>query len=126
MTQATLLLRQAHPNFMVGDVPTSQVFMPNSEDKGKMSSYDGDQISPEESYYHYTQQLNKQSHSVWGLTKGEADQNNVPASPDPLPEFPSHAVIDFSERPENEWRKIAKRLKALAIARGCLFLPPHA
>jgi hypothetical protein len=123
MNAHTLLLRQAHPKFMAGELPTSQVFMPNSEDKGKMSVYDGDQISPEDAYVHYTKVLKKQSHSIWALTKEETDRNNVPASPDPLSDFPSHAIIDFSHMNESAWRKVAKRLKALAIARACRFVP---
>ena len=123
MNSDTLLLRQAHPHFMDGGLPTSQVFLPNSEDQGRMSAYDGDQISPEDAYRHYTETLKKQSLSVWALTKDEADRNGVPASADPLPDFPSHAQIDFNQTPESSWRRVAKRLKALSIARGCQFSP---
>ncbi len=123
MNPQTLLLRQAHPNFVDGALPTSQVFMPNSEDEGEMSAYDGDQISPADSYVHYTQVLKKHSHSVWALSKQEVDIAGVPASPDPLPDFPSHAKISFTLVPEKSWRQVAKRLKALAIARGCQYLP---
>jgi hypothetical protein len=123
MNDGTLLLRQAHPHFMEGEQPTSQVFMPNSEDQGRMSAYDGDQISPADAHAHYTQVLQKQSHGVWALAKQEADRNGVPASPDPLPDSPSHAKIDFSSLPQSAWRRTAKKLKALAIARGCQFKP---
>lgn len=123
MTDDTMLLRQAHPHFMIDDLPSSQVFMPNSADEGQMSVYDGDQIGPADAYEHYTRVLDKQAHSVWGLTKGEADSCKVPAFPDPLVDFPSHARIDFSRVSEKTWRKVAKRLKALSISRGCLFLP---
>lgn len=123
MNPDTLLLRQAHPHFMDGELPTSQVFLPNSEDQGRMSAYDGDQISPEDAYRHYTEILRKQSHSVWALAKQEADGNGAPASANPLPDFPSHATIDFSQTPASSWRRVAKRLKALAIERGCQFSP---
>ena len=123
MTADSFLLRQAHPNFMKEDLPTSQVFMPNSEDQGQMSAYDGDQISASDAYAHYTKTLGKQSHSVWSITKGEADGHGVPASPDPIPDSPSHAKVDFSPLPEKRWRPIAKKLKALALARGCQFKP---
>jgi len=125
MTEDTVLLRQAHPNFMKGSLPTSQVFMPNSEDEGRMSVYDADQITPPDAYDHYTRVLLMQSHSVWGVTKKEADGCDVPASPDPLADFPSHARIDFSGVPETSWRKVAKRLKGLSIARGCLYVPTN-
>ena len=88
-----------------------------------MSVYDGDQIAAQESHTHYVEVLQRKSHSVWGLTKAEADAEQVPASPDPLADFPSHSIIDFSVQPEKSWRKIAKRLKTLAIARGCQFKP---
>jgi len=123
MTPATILLRQSHPNFIPDGVLTSQVFMPNSEDEGRMSVYDGDQITPVESYRHYTEVLGKQSHSVWGLTKAEVDDAGVPAEPNALLGFPSHSIIDFGNRGEKECRRIAKRLKALALSRGCLYLP---
>ena len=122
MTPETILLRQAHPNFVDGNLPTSQVFMPNSGDEGKMSAYDGDQITPEESHAHYTRVLNKQSHSVWGLSCAEVAAETVPGSPDPRDNSPSHAKIDFSGKTEKEARRIAKRLKTLATNRGCLFL----
>ena len=123
MNAATILLRQAHPNFMDGALITSQVFMPNSNDEGKLSAYDGDQITAADSHAHYTGVLQKQSHSVWGVTCAEAEAETVPGSPDPLPEFPSHSTIDFTGKPEKVCRKVAKRLKALATARGCLYLP---
>ena len=123
MNAATILLRQAHPKFIEGNLPTSQVFQPNSYDGGKMSVYDGDQVSPNESYIHYTKVLNMQSHSVWAVTKGEADSEGVPGGADFLPDFPSHAKIDFPALPEKSWRKVAKRLKVLAISRGCQYLP---
>ncbi len=123
MNNDTLLLRQAHPHFMNGDDPTSQVFMPNTEDRGQMSVYDGDQISPSDAHTHYNLVLKRQSQSVWALAKHEADTNGVPASSDPLPDFPSHARIDFTGLSESAHRKTAKKLKALAIARGCMFRP---
>lgn len=123
MNTETVLWRQAHPNFMDGDKPTSQAFFPFPKDNGKLSVYDGDQINAQQSYIHYTQILENESDSVWAITKAEADKEDVPASPDPLPDFSAHAKIDFGNRPEKECRKIAKRLKAKAIARGCQYRP---
>jgi len=45
------------------------------------------------------------------------------SQPDPLPDFPAHAVIDFGKASINECRKLAKRLRAFAVARGCLYSP---
>ena len=57
MTAETILLRQAHPQFMKGTQITSQVFMPFPKDKGLLSVYDGDQITAADSHRHYTQTL---------------------------------------------------------------------
>ncbi len=123
MNAETLLLRQAHPHFMAGDRPTSQVFLPFPKDQGLLSVYDGDQINAAEAHGHYTHVLGNESHSVWAVTQAEAAGENVPASPDPRPDFPAHATMDFREKSDNECRKIAKKLKARAIARGCQYLP---
>jgi hypothetical protein len=124
MNSSTLLHRQAHPKFMDGSSITSQVFFPFPKDEGMLSVYDGDQISASAAHDHYTQSLGNESHSVWSVTKNEADAEGVPASPDALPDFPSHAKIDFTGKSDKECRKIAKRLKALAVAKGCQYLPP--
>lgn len=123
MSPETILLRQAHPNFMDGPLITSQVFMPFPKDEGKLSVYDGDQITAADAYEHYTETLGNESHSIWAVTKGEADGLDVPASPDPLPAFLSHSVIDFTGRTDKDSRKIAKRLKLFALGRGCLYAP---
>ena len=121
MSPGTLLLRQAHPKFMAGETITSQVFMPFPKDEGKLSVYDGVQIGVEDSYRHYTAVLGNESAGVWAVTKAEAEGVEVEGKPDPLEGFPSHACIDFGSLAEKECRKIAKRLKALAEARGCQF-----
>jgi hypothetical protein len=123
MTSTTTLLRQAHPNFMPGGQLTSQVFFPFPKDEGKLSVYDGDQITAADAYHHYTRILGNESHSVWAIIKEETDAVAVPAIADPLPDFSAHAILDFRGKSEKECRKIAKRLKALALARGCRYDP---
>lgn len=121
MSPGTLLHRQAHPNFMDGALITSQVFMPFPKDDGKLSVDDGGLISAEDSFRHYTEVLKFESTGVWSVTKQEADGCGVPAGPDPIPENAAHARIDFGTTPEKACRKIAKRLKAFAVARGCQY-----
>ena len=123
MTADTLLLRQVHPKFMDGAVVTSQAFMPFPRDDGKLSVYDGDQIGASDAHQHYTRTLGNQSSGVWAVTKAVADGEGVEGGPDPLPDFPAHAKIDFGSMSEKMCRKIAKRLKAFANARGCQFYP---
>ena len=123
MTSETLLLRQAHPNFMEGEKPTSQAFYPFPKDNGELSVYDASRIDAREFYTHYTQSLGLRSDSVWGVTKAETDRIGTTAEPDPLPDSPAHAKIVFGVKPPKELRKLAKQLQAHAISRGCLYRP---
>jgi hypothetical protein len=123
MISTTKLYRQAHPKFIDGNQITSQIFIPFPKDAGLLSVYDGDQMSALDSHTHFTQILGRESHSVWSVTKAEADGEGVPASPDPLPDFSSHSKIDFTGKTDKECRKIAKKLKVWAMARGCQYLP---
>lgn len=120
MTDETILLRQAHPKFVHEGQLTSQAFVPFPKDDGKLSVYDGDQISAVESHHHYTETLKNESDSVWGVTCSEVTEINLPSNLDPLPDFSSHAVIDFSGKSNSVCRKLAKKLKELALNRGRL------
>lgn len=123
MNSHTLLLRQVHPNFIAEGQVSSQAFVPFPKDENKLSLYDGDQISASDSYLHYTEQLRFQSAGVWAVTCEEAAQLNLPSKPDPLEDFPQHALIDFTSHPATSHRKLAKRLREFAVARGCLHAP---
>jgi len=123
MTAQTVLLRQVHPDFIPAGGLTSQAFMPFPKDEGKPSVYDGDQITPADSHQHYTEVLGLRSHSVWGVSCAEVTESGLSSRPDPKQDFPSHALIDFTAHRENSFRKLAKKLKAKALARGCLHPP---
>jgi hypothetical protein len=97
--------------------------MPFPKDEGKPSVYDGDQITPPASYKHYTEVLGLKSDSVWGVSCAEVSTTGLTSAPDPQENFPSHAIIDFTAHAGNTFRKLAKKLKAKAIARGCLHPP---
>lgn len=122
MTSDTILLRQAHPKFMDGDIPTSQVFYPFPKDDGKLSVYDGDQITPADAHRHYTEVLKNESHSVWGVSGVEVINEGTKAVANPLKDFLSHALVDFQGMTDKDCRKKAKKLKAHAVARGCMFI----
>lgn len=94
--------------------------MPFPKDGEKLSVYDGDQISATEAYQHYTDTLKHESEGVWGVTCAEVSGIELASLPDPLPESPAHALIDFSGKSAGVCRKLAKKLKAFAISRGCL------
>jgi hypothetical protein len=123
MNDQTVLLRQVHPGFIPDGQLTSQAFMPFPKDEGKPSVYDGDQISPADSHAHYTQKLGFKSDSVWGVSCAEVTEIGLASYPDPKEDFPSHALIDFTVKPQTEFRKLAKKLKAKALARGRLYPP---
>ena len=123
MNPTTTLFRQVHPDFIPDGQLSSQAFVPFPKDNGKVSVYDGDRITAAESYHHYTEVLGFESDSVWGVTCDEVTSAGLESAPDPLEDFPSHAVVDFTAHPQKNFRKLAKRLKAFALARGCLFRP---
>ena len=99
---------------------TSQAFRPTPKDEHKLSMYDGDQISAENSFRHYTETMNFASVGVLGVSVAECLQLELSVASDPLP-FPEHAVIDYSQFDKNLVEKKAKLLKAKAEARGWLF-----
>jgi len=117
----TVLLKQVHPEFIPEGNLSSQAFVPFPKDEGTPSYYDGDLISPEDSHRHYTKTFALESHSVWGVSSGEVTAEGLTCRPDPQENSPAHAVVDFSGQPAKTFRKLAKKLKARAIARGCLY-----
>jgi len=123
MNPQTTLLRQVHPDFIPDGQLTSQAFMPFPKDEGKLSVYDGEQTSAADSYKHYTEVLRNASDSVWGVTCAEVAEAGLTSVSAPLQSFQSHSLIDFTAHREKSFRKLAKRLKAFAIVRGCLYSP---
>jgi len=124
MNAHTLLLRQIHPSWIQNGQPSSLAFKPSKKDKNLLSVYDGDCITPEDSYFHYTEILKFCSECVFGVTQEESKAEGLTARKDPLPESAHHSVIDFSSCASESIRdRAAKVLKSKAIARGCLFVP---
>ena len=123
MKADSLLLRQVHPNFFRDRQLSSQAFFPFPKDKGKLSVYNGKLISPAQSFRHYTQTQGLASVGVWGISDTEVIETGLTSGPDPLPDLPAHAFVDFGNTSAKECRKLAKILKTLAIARGCLYSP---
>ncbi len=126
MNDETRLLRQVHPSFIADGFVSSQAFTPFPKDAGLLSVYDGDLISAEDAYLHYTQTLHFQSVGVWAVTNAEAEEVGLSSRPDPLEDFAQHAVIDFTAHSPKTIRKLAKQLRDFAAKRGCLFAPTSA
>ncbi len=120
MNGTTQLLRQIHPHFVQDGRPSSQAFRPTPKDEQKLSVYDGSQITPAESWEHYTSDQGLQSCGVMAVTVDECGALELPVAPDPKP-FPEHVLIDFSAYSKGKIEKKAKLLKARAEGRGWLF-----
>lgn len=118
MTGATLLLRQIHPSFVQEGFPTSQAFRPTPKDESKLSVYDGDQITVELSFNHYTTTWKLASVGVMTLSVDECTAESLQARPDPLQDCPQHAVVDFADFTDKECYKKSKKLRANALSRG--------
>jgi hypothetical protein len=118
---ATLLHRQINPAWIQNERVTSQAFKPTPKDGNELSVYDGDLISAEGSWQHFTEQGMK-SVGVLAVSVTEAQACGVNARPDPEP-FPEHAVIDFTGLSSNQVEKAAKKLRNLATERGWQFRP---
>ena len=120
MKSDTLLHRQINPSWIQEGRVTSQAFKPTPKVKKQLSVYDGDQISAEEAWHHYTENLRFPSVGVLAVVVVECQDLGLGVKPDPEP-FPEHAVIDFSNLPNAQIEKKAKKLRECAQARGYLY-----
>lgn len=118
----TLLYRQAHPNWIRDDFPTSQAFTPTPKDELRLSAYDGDGVSASSSWEHYTSQ-GLLSSGVAAVTLEECEWLGLNVILDPLPDSPHHVLIDFSGLSSGQRKRRAQRLTDMAEARGWLFRP---
>ncbi len=96
VTDDTLLLRQIHPHFVQNGRVGSLAFRPFPKDKGLLSVYDGDMISFEESWIHYTATQNLKSDGVMAVQVRECAAVQLPACSSPEV-FAEHAHIDFRD-----------------------------
>ena len=117
MTADTLLLRQVSPSWVQAGRITSQVFKPTPKDERRLSVYDGDQMSPADSWTHYKESLGYESVGVVAVTVGECEKHDLPPEPDPNP-FPEHVAIKFDGCSNSQIEKKAKHLKKAAETRG--------
>ena len=124
MNDATLLHRVIKPHWWLQDRQvSSQAFRPSPEDEKQMSVYDGDQITAEGAWRHYTNDPSKSPASgVLAVTAGECSQQDLPVSPDPKT-FQEHVLIDFRKFGTNQTKKKSERLRDDAAARGWQFQP---
>jgi hypothetical protein len=124
MTGDALLLRQIHPTFIQAGYSTSQAFRPTPKDESKLSVYDGDLITAEAAWVHYTTVWNLASVGAMAITVAECAGEALPARPDPLSDCPEHAVIDFTGLTDKDCYRKSKKLQAKALARGWQYQAP--
>ena len=117
MNNETLLFRQVSPAFIKDGRVTSQAFTPTRKDNEKLSVYDGEQFSAEESWKHFATNTNGNSVGVLAVTVNECSSQNLRVVPDNNA-FQGHALIDFSSLGKNQTRIKSRILTEDAIRRG--------
>tara|TARA_B100000424_G_scaffold256094_1_gene235748 strand:- start:1139 stop:1510 length:372 start_codon:yes stop_codon:yes gene_type:complete len=115
-----LLYRHIHPSFIIEDKVSSQAFTPTRKDNDHLSTYDGDLITPLESFTHYTESLSLKSSGVMGVMPSECTQEKLNIKYDRVP-FTEHVSIDFAALSKGEKKKAAKKLSIVAIDRGWIY-----
>ncbi len=107
---------------------SSQPFQPTVKDEGKLSVDRSTLTDTVGSFNLYIGDGHK-SVAVYGLTVGEFGTQQIACHSDPLVQSdsqtanPAHAYADFSPHSANQQKNKAKRLKNMAISRGCLYSP---
>ena len=116
MNNATLLFRQINPSWIREGRVTSQAFTPTKKDEQKLSVYDGDQISAEASWRHFTSAPERKSIGVMAVTVKECRDAGTQVMPDP-DAFQEHVVINFASLTGSQAKDVGKNLAHLARGR---------
>ena len=123
MNSNTNLYRQIHPSFIKnGGHIMSRAFHPSPNDPCRLSVYDGDQITAEKAWRHYTSTLKRESSGVMAVTMAQCNYMNLKVVPDPHP-YKEHAFVDFSSLTKKQRKKMSQDLRTVAKRRGWLFRP---
>jgi hypothetical protein len=85
-----------------------------------LSAYDGDKISAEKSWEHFTSQADCKSVGVMGASHAECTAQDLDIDADGVP-YPEHVSIDFSKYVEKEILKKSKSLARNAQERGWIY-----
>ena len=121
MTHSTLLLRQIHPDWIVGGRVTSQAFKPTKKDKGRLSTEDGDRTTAQDSYDRYIQKYD--SDGVMAVTVQECTDLQLPVLPEPNKHSEYHTIIDYRTSTRKQVKDKAGLLTAHARRRDWLYQP---
>ena len=111
MNDATLLYRVINPDRLLqASKISSQTFRPRKTDNKRLSVYDGDQITPEAAWRHYTNDLENLPVGILAVTVADCSSQPLPVVPDPIP-FPEHTLIDFSSFGINQIKRKSEYLR---------------
>lgn len=122
MNPETLLYRQIHPSFVEDGKVSSQAFRPTKKDNERLSVYDGEQITAQDSWGHYTTVLKKESVGVLAVTLQECTVQELVVTPDP-DAFLEHVLVDFSGKSRKQQKAISRNLRDAAVTRDWVYLP---
>ncbi len=137
-TMDEVLYRQIHPNSLHNGEPGSDRFRPSEADKNMLSVDRSSVTSASDSHALYVSS-GRLSAAVFGVSVGEFGLHSIscvedrvlaapaiPASPGvpavpAVTANPAHALADYSSHTDSAQKNVAKKLKRLAVTRGCLF-----
>ena len=117
MNEDTLLYRQINPSWVQSGRVSSQAFKPSAKDNKRLSVYDGDMITAEDAWKHYTGELRFTSIGILAVSRGDCTAQELLVKLDPTP-HPAHAVIDFTAYSGTQVKRKAKQLTKAAMERG--------
>jgi hypothetical protein len=116
VTDETMLHRQVNPSWIQNNRVTSQAFKPTPKDEGMLSVYDGDLITAENAWKHFTSEQKLQSVGSLSVTVKECVDNDLPVEPRPA-KYLEHVEINFTAFNGSQIEKKAKKLRSIAEAR---------
>lgn len=122
------LLRQIRPEWLHDGRPSSQNFQPMPKDHGLLSVSASTLTTAAASFEHFVGHGGA-SCGVMAVTVSECAELGLPAHHDPIPAGerfgpdPAHSIVDFRTFGDRQTRKLAKSLRAMAVARGWAYQP---
>ena len=124
-----LVYRQVHSDHIKeSHRASSRAFNPlaSGGDEGRhlriLSVYDGSQVSAEDAYRHYTEELGLSSVGVLALSVQECVEMGIVVDPDGRG-FPAHVSLRFPRLSRRATTSLARKLADLAMARGWQYRP---
>jgi hypothetical protein len=127
--QLEIMYRHIRSTQLDEGIPQSSAFAPLPKDQSRLSVDRSSMTTPREAHKLFTDN-GFECARIYGISVGEFLEQSIVCFADPLPATatqranPAHAIADFSPHSRNQQKIIAKRLKRIALARGCLFVAP--